>query len=191
MRGVRLPALRAGLVAGAAAVAVLVLVTAVFDGFRLAMETLVLLLGWLVIVGIVVGAGRKKGVLGLWLLLAAMGIWIMIGLRSYAAPLHMWLLLAAPEWFRAFTVLALPVAAATAFPARVEARDRRGRVPVAVAALAWSGLFVVAEWVASYPSDAGGDNPRHLGIVPWGFGTVWLLWPLVATVWGVRRSRAG
>ncbi|MBB4638749.1 hypothetical protein [Longimicrobium terrae] len=189
-RGDRLPALRAGLAAAGAATMVLVLVAAVFGGFRPAVEALAGLLAWLVIVGIVVGVGRRNGVLALWLLLAAMWVWIMIGLQSYAAPLHIRLLLAAPEWFRPFALLALPLAAVTVFSLRQNTWDRRGLVPVAVAGLAWTGLFAVAEWVASYASDVGGANPRHLGIVLWGFGTVWLLWPVLALVWGVRRSLA-
>lgn len=191
IRGDRLPALRAGLAAAAAAVVVLVMVTAVIGRFISAMEALAILLAWLVIVGIVVGVGRTKGVLLLWVLLAAAWVWTFVGLHPSPELLYIRLLLGAPDVFAVWSVLALPLAAVTAFSVRKDAWGRRGRVPVTVAALAWTGLFAVAAWVTSYASDVGGANPRHLPIVLWGFGTVWLLCPVMATVWGVRRSLSG
>jgi hypothetical protein len=155
------------------------------------LEALAVGLVWMMVIAGVLGIWKRRGVLVLWILAGALWIWIMSGLRFSAAPWYIDLSLGAPESFLTWSLFAFPLAAATAGFLCADAWDRRGLVPVAAAALAWTGLFAVAAWVASYASDVGGANPRHLGVVLWCFGSAWLLWPVMALVWGVRRSRAG
>ncbi|HEX8394737.1 MAG TPA: hypothetical protein VF665_20500 [Longimicrobium sp.] len=144
-------------------------------------EILPIVAVWAAVIGIAALVWPRRGLLALWALLGP--LWVVFAADHHhgVATWYLGLLLEAPDAFEAWSLFAIPLAAASWGPViRPGARAGAG-------ASAWLALYGVSTWIAAHAPDVGG-GPRHTPPVVYGLGAAWLLWPVLVSGWHLRRG---
>lgn len=135
--------------------------------------------------GVVVVGGCRSVV---WLWVAMVVLWVVALHNTLNAA--QWSTIEAikalPEPFTAWSVIALPLSAATALFLSSRAADAGDRRPTSAAIIVWLGLLMLSSYLSDFAPDVG-HNPRQnpLGMVLTGISLPPL--PFVVSWWAIRR----
>jgi hypothetical protein len=174
--------------AAAAAVAVCRLVFGGHLGGLTLAEAAVLAAVAFVVAAVCARVGGRRGFLLLWVLVLAAWVMVLRGALMEARWTPFAVATLIPERFVVWSMMALPLALATAF--FVRGQGSRGRGAVMAGAAVWLALLAASSFLSRYAVDVG-NTPRWDPAVAWPVGVLSVAAAFVVPVWFIRRLRGG
>jgi hypothetical protein len=130
--------------------------------------------------------GGRNGFLLLWVLMLAAWVMVLRGALIEARWIPLSVATLIPERFVVWSMMALPLALATAF--FVRGPGWRGHGAVTGFAAVWLALLAASSFLSRYAVDVG-NSPRWDPVLAWPVGVLSVAAAFVFPVWFIRRLR--
>lgn len=135
--------------------------------------------------GLIVVGGRR-GLVWLWIALLVLWVIALHNTLNAARWSAIEAIKALPEPFTSWSVIALPLSAATALFPSSRAADAGDRRATSAAIIAWLGVLVLSSYLVSFAPDVG-HNPRQDPVAMLLTGILLPPLPFVVSWWAIRR----
>lgn len=135
---------------------------------------------------IIVGGCRR--VVWLWVALVVLWVIALHNTLNAARWSAIETIKALPESFTAWSVIALPLSAATALFLSSRAADAGGRRATSAAIIVWLGLLLFSSYLVGFAPDVG-RNPRHSPVAMVLTGILLPPLPFVVSWWAIRQVK--